>query len=81
LLFTPIILYGLYSGYSGQPIYNPWLMNFIDIAFTGLPLVIFGAIDQEYEKEAFIRNPILYEDGQVNYLFSFKVFWYWYLPL
>jgi hypothetical protein len=43
--------------------------------FTSIPIIIYGALDQEYEKEILLKNPELYEDGQLNSLFNKKIFW------
>jgi magnesium-transporting ATPase (P-type) len=45
--------------------------------FTSIPIIIYGALDQEYEKEILLKNPELYEDGQLNSLFNKKIFWQW----
>jgi len=63
LLMCPVIYYGVYSGFSGQSVFDPKLVSFFNIVFTCLPIIVYGACDSEYDKETLIKNPVLYEDG------------------
>lgn len=78
LFIAPTFIFGIYSGFTGQNVYDNWLMQLYNIVFTSLPIILFGAMDTEYEKETLIKNPKLYEDGQTNALCNVKLFWHWF---
>lgn len=42
-----------------------------------MPIILYGVLDQEYEKDTLLRNPKLYEDGPENALFTTKAFIRW----
>lgn len=63
LLSVPAILFNLYTGFSGEAVYDKWLVQLYNIAFTLLPVLMYAAFDIEYERESLVRNPGLYEDG------------------
>jgi len=77
LFLVPTIIYALYSGFQGINIYGDWTMQLFNILFTALPVLIFGVIDLEYDKEVLLHNPQIYKEGITNELFTKKIFWKW----
>jgi magnesium-transporting ATPase (P-type) len=77
LFLAPVTIYGIYSGFQGQNLFGDWMMQLFNIVFTAFPIVIYGIMDQEYDKETLIKNPKLYEHGPNNFLFRKKLLWQW----
>ena len=77
LLVIPLVIFGAYSGFSGTCMYDSWMIQLFSLLFTSLPLITYGLMDRQYEKEVLLRNPVLYENGIFNALFNEKNFLYW----
>ena len=77
-LYTVVQYYfGFYSVFSGQTLYEPWIYQIYNVCFTGAVLFYWGVIDNEYVKQKFLDEPLLYRVGMESQLFSMKVFWMW----
>jgi hypothetical protein len=46
--------------------------------FTSLPIVWFAVMDQQYEKEEFMKRSRHYRIGLQDKCFGTKVFWQWF---
>ena len=46
LFMAPATIFGIYSGFQGQNLYDDWMMQLFNILFTALPIVVFGIMDQ-----------------------------------
>ena len=44
---TPLLLYGIISQWSGQTIYDMYLLTFFNVFFTFWPIVLFSFFDLE----------------------------------
>jgi len=73
--------FGFYSGFSGQPLYEPFIYQLYNIVFTGTPIVIYAVFDYQYPKQTFVEsgNYHRYMIGLTNEFFTVKVFWGWML--
>ena len=72
-------LFGFYSVFSGQTLYEPWIYQFYNVFFTGGALFIWGILDFEFDKEKLMSDNSLYRVGLEGRLFNTKVFWSWQL--
>ncbi|XP_022775523.1 probable phospholipid-transporting ATPase 8 [Durio zibethinus] len=59
-----------YASFSGQPAYNDWYMSCYNVFFTSLPVIALGVFDQDFSAEFCLKNPLLYQEGAQNVLFS-----------
>jgi len=50
-----------------------------NIVFTGLPVCVFGLLDQDVNAETSLRCPALYADGPGGAFFTPRKFWVWML--
>lgn len=73
----PVILYGFYSGFSGQMFYETIFTQTFNLIFTSWPIIVYSTWDQEHPKEIMVKNPQLYKAGINNEYFSTKVFFKW----
>ena len=46
----PMFLVSIYSGWSGQTIYNIYLLQIYNVAFTCWPIIVYAVLDLEYLK-------------------------------
>ena len=44
---TPLLLYGIISAWSGQTIYDMYLLTFFNVFFTFWPIVLYSLFDLE----------------------------------
>ncbi|XVE67923.1 hypothetical protein DITRI_Ditri09bG0026700 [Diplodiscus trichospermus] len=59
-----------YASFSGQPAYNDWYMSCYNVFFTSLPVIALGIFDQDVSARLCLQNPLLYQEGVQNILFS-----------
>lgn len=72
----PMLLTSWVSGWSGQTIYNIYLLQIYNVAFTCFPIIVFAVMDLEYEKSELLAKPRLYRKGlQENLLTWGRYFW------
>ena len=45
-----MFLVSMYSGWSGQTIYNIYLLQIYNVAFTCWPIIVYAVLDLEYLK-------------------------------
>ena len=76
LFVMPLFYVGFYSFFSGQTIYDPWLYQLYNIAFTVLPIIWFGIYDSERSRNESLNNPKYYSGLNQKWFNSFK-FWEW----
>lgn len=63
LFVFPMFLFGIFSVYSGTAIYDNYLYQLFNVFFTGAPIMWFGMMDFEFEKEEFLKKPKYYKIG------------------
>ena len=76
LFVMPLFYVGFYSVFSGQTIYDPWLYQLYNIAFTVLPIIWFGIYDSERTTTESMNNPKYYYNLNQKLFNSWK-FWEW----
>ena len=76
LFVMPLFYVGFYSVFSGQTIYDPWLYQLYNIAFTVLPIIWFGIYDSERTTTESMNSPKYYYNLNKKYFNSWK-FWEW----
>ena len=76
LFVMPLFYVGFYSFFSGQTIYDPWLYQLYNIAFTVLPIIWFGIYDSERSRYESLNNPKYYSGLNQKWFNSWK-FWEW----
>ena len=72
----PLFYVGFYSFFSGQTIYDPWLYQLYNLAFTVLPIIWFGIYDSERTRSESLNNPKYYSGLNQKWFNSWK-FWEW----
>ena len=70
-------MFGYFSVFSGQTMYEKWIYQIYNVTFTGLHNIWYALFDFEFEKEVFLSNPIFYSIGMHNTVFNLKEFWIW----
>ena len=76
LFVMPLFYVGFFSVFSGQTIYDPWLYQLYNIAFTVLPIIWFGVYDSERTTTESMNNPKYYYNLNEK-LFNNWKFWEW----
>ena len=76
LFVMPLFYVGFYSVFSGQTIYDPWLYQLYNIAFTVFPIIWFGIYDSERSTTESMNNPKYYYNLNRKYFNNWK-FWEW----
>ena len=77
LFVIPQFWYGFSSGFSGQPLYDPWIYQLYNLIFTCLPIIWFGIYDKEEKHRILMNQHNLYYPGIVRKLFHSIRFWKW----
>jgi len=72
-------MFGYYSIFSGQAMYEKWIYTLYNVTFTGLHIIWYALFDFQFEKEVFMENPVLYSIGMRDLVFNMKEFWIWFI--
>merc|ERR1719357_488167 len=64
------VWFGLLSGWSGQPYYDPWTASFFNFLFTGMPIIVVSLLNRDYTYKDALQYPPLYRDGQEDRTFN-----------
>lgn len=79
LFVIPQFWFGIYSLFSGQTLYDPWIYQLYNIVFTSLPIIWFGVYDLESDHDFLESSDKHYTQGLVGKLFHSNRFWKWVL--
>uniref|UniRef100_A0A8D0CGE2 Phospholipid-transporting ATPase n=1 Tax=Scleropages formosus TaxID=113540 RepID=A0A8D0CGE2_SCLFO len=66
--------FGFFCGFSAQTVYDQWFITLFNIVYTSLPVLAMGLFDQDVNEQNSLRQPKLYEPGQLNLLFNKRQF-------
>ncbi len=75
----PQFWYGLSNNFSSVSIYDPWVNQLYNVAFTSFPIIIYAIFDQQYSVSKSLSEPQLYEPGLTNSLFNLKTISFWFI--
>lgn len=77
LFIFPHFWFGFRSYFSGQFLYDPWMIQLFNTVFTSFPIIWFGIYDKEFSYDYLMRDHRYYTQGIVNKLFHTHRFWKW----
>ncbi|KAI0981533.1 hypothetical protein GJ496_009943 [Pomphorhynchus laevis] len=66
--------FGFLSGFSAQPLFDPFYIATYNVFFTSLPVLALGVFDQDINMVNSLRFPKLYKPGQLDKFFNFRTF-------
>lgn len=67
------VFYAFQNGFSGQILFEEWIISSFNIFFTLLPPLAIGVFEQHASKESLLGVPELYKSGPSGKLFNNKV--------
>ncbi|KAK5946682.1 aminophospholipid translocase [Knufia obscura] len=76
-MFMTQFWYSFQNAFSGQVIFESWLLSFYNVFFTVLPPFAMGIFDQFISARLLDRYPQLYQLGQKGTFFRMHSFWSW----
>jgi magnesium-transporting ATPase (P-type) len=71
------VMYAFESGFSGQNLYDEWVMALYNVMFSALPVLVYGLFEQDVNSDISMAYPIVYLPGQRNSGLNFKLFLRW----
>lgn len=74
---TTLVVYTLYTGFSGNGLYDDMAISAYNFAFTSLPVFAFGGLSQDLTYDDCKRHPEAYQAGQLNSYLNTRRFFYW----
>lgn len=88
VLCLPFVWFGVFNGFSGQLLYDPWIFQFFNLFYASLPIIIYALFDEEYPNTNYLDvtksppnvleiSPISYQIGFKSELFNARIFWSW----
>lgn len=66
--------FGVYSGWSGQPYFDPWAGSCFNAIFTAIPILIASILNKDYSYDTAMEYSFLYKDGQDGHSFNIPLF-------
>ncbi|XP_059479634.1 probable phospholipid-transporting ATPase IA isoform X2 [Neocloeon triangulifer] len=76
-LYVIELWYAIYSGWSGQILFERWTIGFYNVLFTAAPPLAMGLFDRACSADAMMSFPLLYKSSQLGSAFNRRVFWIW----
>lgn len=76
-LYVIELWYALSNGYSGQILFERWLISLYNLLFTSAPPMALGLFDRPLKAATMLNFPELYKSTQSRSDFNIKVFWAW----
>ncbi|KAG8385149.1 hypothetical protein BUALT_Bualt03G0011700 [Buddleja alternifolia] len=67
-----LFYYNIFTGFSGQDLYDDWYMVMFNVLLTSLPVISLGVLEQDVSSDVCLQFPALYQEGQRNICFSWK---------
>eukprot|EP00658_Telonema_sp_P-2_P009881 TRINITY_DN13688_c0_g1_i2.p1 TRINITY_DN13688_c0_g1~~TRINITY_DN13688_c0_g1_i2.p1 ORF type:complete len:404 (-),score=108.75 TRINITY_DN13688_c0_g1_i2:72-1283(-) len=67
------------AGFSGQTLYDGWLLSFYNLAFTSMPPLFMGIFEKDLEEQALEDNPQLYPPLANGAYFDTKTILRWFI--
>ena len=71
------LYYAFSNGFSGQILFEEWMISSFNIIFTLMPPFIIGIFEQQADAVSLLKVPNLYKVGQDGTLFNTRQFWQW----
>eukprot|EP01063_Lacrimia_lanifica_P002491 TRINITY_DN11310_c0_g1_i1.p1 TRINITY_DN11310_c0_g1~~TRINITY_DN11310_c0_g1_i1.p1 ORF type:complete len:1328 (+),score=501.26 TRINITY_DN11310_c0_g1_i1:53-4036(+) len=79
LSFT-LFMYNFFNGFSGQPLFDEWVIACYNVFWASWPVIIVGIIDRDITNtENIVNFPTLYRYGIINSDYTVQRFVQWYL--
>lgn len=76
-LYVIELWFAIYSGWSGQVLFERWSIGLYNVIFTVFPPFAMGLFDKPCSSEKMMHYPKLYKFSQKGEHFNIRVFWYW----
>ncbi|XP_011297606.1 probable phospholipid-transporting ATPase IA isoform X1 [Fopius arisanus] len=77
-LYVIELWFAIYSGWSGQILFERWSIGLYNVVFTAAPPLAMGLFDKVCSAETHLAHPRLYAAKNTNEsTFNIKVFWVW----
>eukprot|EP01090_Pellita_catalonica_P016434 TRINITY_DN4690_c0_g1_i1.p1 TRINITY_DN4690_c0_g1~~TRINITY_DN4690_c0_g1_i1.p1 ORF type:complete len:461 (-),score=59.27 TRINITY_DN4690_c0_g1_i1:23-1255(-) len=73
------IWFSFFTGFSGQTIYDSWVIGLFNVIYAALPPFIYGFFERDLSDQMIYDNPKVYEKVQSGAFFSKKTFFSWLL--
>lgn len=67
--------YGIYSDFDGSYLFEFTYLMFYNLAFTSLPIIFLGVLDQDVSAKVSLLVPEIYRSGILRAEFNQKKFW------
>lgn len=80
MLVLTVVLFGFYSGFSGQMLISDWAYQCHNLVFTSLPIIVLTVFDQDISEETLIKFPKIYSmmrGPKGPTILSIKIFLQW----
>ncbi|XP_064536082.1 probable phospholipid-transporting ATPase IA isoform X4 [Drosophila montana] len=76
-LYVIELWFALYSGWSGQILFERWTIGLYNVVFTAMPPFAIGLFEKFCTADTMLKYPLLYKPSQNAKLFNVRVFWIW----
>jgi len=78
-VFLAQVWFALFSGFSGQTLYDDWIMTFFNIVFTSWPPIAIAVFETDISHRVIDANPHVYSRVQSNRVFTIWTLFGWFL--
>lgn len=76
-IFLVQVWWSIYSGYSGQSLFDDWIMTLFNMTITALPPVVYGVFEKDIGEKLINTHPAIYNRTQSKQVFTRKTLFLW----
>ncbi len=77
IVIVPMLLFGFFSGFSGQQFVNDYIYLFHSVIYTATPVMVLAIIDRGMKRDTLENNPLAYASVLGNVSFNRSIFYTW----
>lgn len=78
-LYVIELWFAFSNAFSGQVVFDRWLIALYNVLFTAVPPLVLGLFDRPLKSKTMLEYPQLYKYTQNKKDFNVKIFWAWIL--
>eukprot|EP01064_Diplonema_japonicum_P034379 TRINITY_DN70_c2_g1_i1.p1 TRINITY_DN70_c2_g1~~TRINITY_DN70_c2_g1_i1.p1 ORF type:complete len:1371 (+),score=321.27 TRINITY_DN70_c2_g1_i1:64-4113(+) len=80
VLSFSLFFYNFLNGFSGQPLYDMWVVAGFNVSWAALPVITVAIIDRDIVNTNNLHNfPLLYKHGRMNHDYTSRRMAQWYM--
>eukprot|EP00004_Rigifila_ramosa_P002750 TRINITY_DN1281_c0_g1_i7.p1 TRINITY_DN1281_c0_g1~~TRINITY_DN1281_c0_g1_i7.p1 ORF type:complete len:1138 (+),score=290.77 TRINITY_DN1281_c0_g1_i7:465-3416(+) len=73
----PLVFFGFFSGYTGQALFDSWILTCFNIFFASVPPMVYGVFEKDLSDATIDKHPSAYTAIRTDHPFNLTQFFIW----